>query len=126
MYKRLAEVRAPEQIDEVKAELEDRYGTIPTPVANLLAVANLRVKARKAGLTDINGQGNFIRFTPVDVLDSARVRLDRLYPKSVVKQAVRSVLVPRPAVNKAGAGPMRDAAVLDWAGQFIDDMGLTS
>ena len=47
MYKRLAEVRAPEQIDEVKAELEDRYGAVPTPVANLLAVAGLRVKARR-------------------------------------------------------------------------------
>jgi transcription-repair coupling factor (superfamily II helicase) len=122
MYKRLAEVRAPEQIDEVKAELEDRYGPVPTPVANLLAVAGLRVKARKAGLTDVNGQGNFVRFTPVDLPDSVKVRLDRLYPKSVVKSAMHSILVPRPAVTRAGGAPLRDVAVLDWAGQVIDDV----
>ena len=119
MYKRLAEVRSDEEIDEVRSELVDRYGTVPDPVENLLAVAALRVKARAAGLTDVNVQGNYVRFAPVELLDSTRVRLDRLYPKSVVKQALHSILIPRP---KAGSAPLRDVAVLHWAAGVIDDV----
>nr|MBA2446023.1 transcription-repair coupling factor [Nocardioidaceae bacterium] len=126
MYKRLAEVRSPTQLEEVRAELDDRYGTLPDSVQNLLAVAMLRVKARLAGLTDINAQGNYIRFSPVKLADSTRVRLDRLYPKTVVKHAVHSILVPRPTTARIGGKPIRDVAVLDWAAQVIDDIILRS
>jgi transcription-repair coupling factor (superfamily II helicase) len=122
MYKRLAEVRTLEQVDEVRAELIDRYGPVPDAVDNLLAVARLRVRARDAGLSDVNLQGNFVRFLPVDVTDSLRVRIDRLYPKSVVKSQLRSVLVPRPTQSRTGGPPLRDVAVLDWAAHVIDDL----
>ncbi len=122
MYKRLAEVRSSEQVDEVRSELVDRYGALPASVENLLAVAGLRVKARSAKVTEVNGQGNFVRFSPVDLPDSKRVRLDRLYPRSVVKSALRSILVPRPMSAGVGGQPVRDEAVLDWAAQVIDDV----
>jgi transcription-repair coupling factor (superfamily II helicase) len=129
MYKRLAEVRSPEQVDEVRAELQDRYGDLPTPVDNLLAVALLRVKARTAGLTDVNVQGNFVRFAPLDPPDSVRVRLDRLYPKTIVKTTLHSILVPRPTAGElkrlaasGGSGSSdADRAVLDWASRVIED-----
>ncbi len=126
MYKRLAEVRSVEQLDEVRAELDDRYGTPPPPVENLLAVATLRVKARAASLTDVNGQGGFIRFAPVDLPESKRVRLNRLYPSSVVKTAARAILVPRPMTSGIAGQQVRDLAVLDWAGRVIDDIIVTT
>jgi len=122
MYKRLAEVRSAKQVDEVRAELLDRYGALPTPVENLLAVALLRAKAKAARLTDINAQGSYVRFAPVDVQDSTRVRIDRLYPGTIVKSALRSILVPRPMTARVGGKPVRDLAVLDWAGRIIDDI----
>jgi transcription-repair coupling factor (superfamily II helicase) len=122
MYKRLAEVRSAASVDEVRAELVDRYGPPPPPVENLLAVAALRAKARQAGLTDINGQGNFIRFAPVDLPDSRKVRVQRLYPKTVLKSTTRSMLVPRPTASPSGGPPLRDLAVLDWAGRVVDDV----
>ena len=122
MYKRLAEVRTVDQVGEVRAELTDRYGALPEPFENLLAVATLRVRARKAKLTDVNGQGNFIRFAPVDLPESKRVRLNRLYPRSVVKTAARSILVPRPMTSGIAGQQVRDVAVLDWAGRVIDDI----
>jgi transcription-repair coupling factor (superfamily II helicase) len=122
MYKRLAEVRTVGQVDEVRAELVDRYGPVPEPVENLLAVAALRVRARDVGLTDVNVQGKFVRFLPVDVGDSLRVRIDRLYPKSVIKPQLRSVLVPRPTEGRTGGPQLRDRAVLDWAAHVIDDI----
>jgi transcription-repair coupling factor (superfamily II helicase) len=122
MYKRLAEVRTLEAVEEVRAELLDRYGPVPDVVDNLLAVARLRIRARSAGLTDVNVQGAYVRFLPVDAGDALRVRLERLYPKTVVKPATRSVLVPRPTQGRTGGPQLRDMAVLDWAGQVIDDI----
>ncbi len=126
MYKRLAEVRSQQQIDEVRAEMVDRYGAPPDSVENLLAVAALRVRARDAGLTDVTLQGNYLRFAPVELADSTRVRLDRLYPRSVVKHTMRSILVPRPRADGIGAAPLRDVAVLHWAGGVIDDVVIPS
>jgi transcription-repair coupling factor (superfamily II helicase) len=128
MYKRLAEVRTAEQVEEVRAALTDRYGPPPAPVDNLLAVASLRVKARQAGLTDVNLQGNYVRFAPVELPDSVRVRIDRLYPKTIVKTALRSMLVPRPTpgalkvlATQDSSDPGGERAVLDWASRVIED-----
>ncbi len=122
MYKRLAEVKSDDEVAQVAEELVDRYGALPTAVDNLLAVARLRVQVKAAGITDINVQGGHVRFAPVDVQDSIRVRLDRLYPKTVVKPALRSILVPRPTTATIGGRPLRDREVLDWAGRVVEDV----
>ena len=87
-YRKIAEVSAEEGIQAIREELQDRYGPVPEPVENLLAVARLRIKARRAGLTEIAAQGNQVRFGPVDLPDSAQMRLKRLYPGSILKPAV--------------------------------------
>jgi transcription-repair coupling factor (superfamily II helicase) len=122
MYRRLAEVKSDDDVAALRSELVDRYGAPPPVVENLLAVALLRAKAKRARLTDITVQGRYVRFVPVDLADSTRVRLERLYPKSVVKPALRSVLVPRPRSAVVGGEAVRDVAVLDWAGRVIEDI----
>src|SRR5690349_18382763 len=89
MYKRLAEVGSDDDVDALREELVDRYGEPPQPVASLLDVARFRARCRRAGLTDVTVQGNYVRFLPVELPESGRLRLQRLYPKSVVKDAVR-------------------------------------
>ena len=100
-YTRIAAIDSADDVAEVRDELADRYGPPPGPVANLLDVARLRSRARRAGLTDIVQQGTFIRFSPVELPDSRQVRVQRLYPKTVLKPATRSMLVPVP---RAGSG----------------------
>jgi transcription-repair coupling factor (superfamily II helicase) len=120
MYKRLAAVRSEAEVDEVRAELVDRYGEPPEAVASLLEVARLRARARGAGLSDITVAGNFVRFAPVELPESAQLRLQRLYPKSVVKPAVRTALIPRPRTAPVGGQPLRDEALLTWCREVID------
>ncbi|GAB2745790.1 transcription-repair coupling factor [Nocardioides pakistanensis] len=122
MYKRLAEVRSDEDVTAIREELVDRYGEPPTPVASLLEVARLRARARRAGLTDITLQGKYLRFAPVDLPDSGKVRLDRLYPRSILKPGVRTMLVPRPMPTTVGGPPIRDEELLAWARQVIDSI----
>ncbi|KQZ90342.1 transcription-repair coupling factor [Phycicoccus sp. Root563] len=118
-YKKLASVVDEAQLGEIEAELVDRYGALPEPVRNLMEVARLRTVARAAGVADISLQGNYVRFGPVELAESAQLRLQRLYPKSLVKDAVHTILVPKPTTARVAGKPLRDTAVLQWASDLI-------
>jgi transcription-repair coupling factor (superfamily II helicase) len=124
--------------------MTDRYGPLPDPVRSLLAVARLRARARRAGLTDIAQQGSHIRFGPVELAESREVRLSRLYPGALIKPTVRTILVPVPVpratggAGRGGAGagsgraaparstvslgapPLRDQELLAWCEELIE------
>jgi transcription-repair coupling factor (superfamily II helicase) len=125
MYKRLAEVRADADLKAVEAELHDRYGPPPAVVGNLLEVARFRLLARGAGLAEIVSQGNHIRFGPANLPDSKRLRLQRLYPRSLVKEAANFILVPRPTSSTIGGPPVTDTALLTWCSKVIGDVFLS-
>jgi transcription-repair coupling factor (superfamily II helicase) len=120
MYKRLAEVRGDEDVELIREELLDRYGEPPAAVASLLEVARFRGRARQAGLTDVTIQGKYVRFAPVELPESATLRLNRLHPKSIVKTNLRTMLVPRPSTAVVGGRPLRDEALLAWARELVD------
>jgi transcription-repair coupling factor (superfamily II helicase) len=97
-YRRLGGARVVSEVEALGAELADRYGPPPPPVRNLLQLAGVRAQATAVGLTEVVCFGGRARLTPVDDLpESKQVRLDRLYPGAIWKQAERSLLVPLPA-----------------------------
>src|SRR5205085_6991624 len=118
-YARMAAIDSEADITAVHEELTDRFGEPPEPALNLLEVARLRTAARRAGLTDITAAGNHIRFAPVELPDSRQVRVQRLYPKTLLKPAVRTMLVPTPKTAAFGGQPLRDTELLTWCGEII-------
>ncbi len=128
-YTRIAAIDSDADITAVAEELADRYGPLPDPVTSLLAVARLRAVARRAGLTDITQQGNHIRFAPAELPESRQVRLQRLYPRTLYKPAVATMLVPVPKAGSGGRGgsgpvpigapPLRDTELLAWCEELI-------
>ncbi|MHA7304935.1 transcription-repair coupling factor [Arthrobacter sp. TMN-49] len=114
-YRKLAVAVSVEAIAEVEAELIDRYGELPPAALNLLAVAHFKVAARTAGLSDVAMQGNFIKFAPADLPESKVMRLNRMYPGSMVKPALNSILIPKPKTARIGGRDLADAEVLKWA-----------
>ncbi|HEX2821941.1 MAG TPA: transcription-repair coupling factor [Streptosporangiaceae bacterium] len=118
-YTQIAAIDSEAGATAIRDELTDRYGEPPEPVLNLLEVARLRTAARRAGLTDITAAGNHIRFAPVELPDSRQVRVQRLYPKTVLKPAVRTMLVPVPKTASIGGQPLRDTQLLAWCGDVI-------
>jgi len=122
MYRRIAEVRSEADVKGVEAELADRYGPMPREVDNLLAVAPFRLLARSVGLTEIVTQGNFIRFGPARLPESRRLRLQRLYPRSVFKETAKIALVPRPMSSRTGGEPLQDLELLTWCSRVITDV----
>jgi transcription-repair coupling factor (superfamily II helicase) len=119
-YQLIAAITKDEEVAAVRDELVDRYGPLPRPVQNLLEVARFRSRARRAGLTEVTLAGSMVRFGPVELPDSGRVRLTRLHPGSLVKAAVRTILVPRPSTARVAGTPLRDTELLDWARELID------
>jgi transcription-repair coupling factor (superfamily II helicase) len=118
-YSKLSAVREPSEIEQVRAELTDRYGAPPPPVELLLDVARFRIDARAAGIDEIQAQGKMIRFAHLEVPDSAAMRMKRLFPGTVIKPAVRQVMVPRPTTSRLGGTELRDHELLDWARTVI-------
>ncbi|MEU7937216.1 transcription-repair coupling factor [Microbispora bryophytorum] len=123
-YKRIAAIGSEDDITAVRDELTDRYGRPPQEVDNLLEVARFRIRARKAGLTDVTLQGQQIRFAPVELRDSQQVRLQRLYPRSIWKQATSTLLVPVPKTKPIGGQPLRDLDLLKWCGDLVEALFL--
>ncbi len=120
-YRKLAAADTDEAIEQVRAELVDRYGPPPAPVENLFAVAGFRAVAKRHGLTEVALQGSQgVRFAPLQLRESQEMRLKRLYPGTVVKPAVGTVLVPTPKTARVGGQPLRDVALLDWAKDLLD------
>jgi transcription-repair coupling factor (superfamily II helicase) len=138
-YTQIAAIDSDADVTAVRDELTDRYGQPPEPVLNLLEVARLRARARRAGLTDITLQGNHVRFAPVELPESKQVRVQRLYPKTLLKPAVRTMLVPAPkavpgsssagasrgrapasSVTAIGGQPLRDRDMLAWCAELIN------
>jgi transcription-repair coupling factor (superfamily II helicase) len=120
IYKRLAEVRSDEDVDGLREELVDRYGEPPAVVESLMVVARFRARARTAGVAEITLAGKNVRFAPVDLPESRVVRLNRVYPKSIVKAPVSTILVPRPQTAVVGGKPIAGIALLEWARGVID------
>jgi len=114
------EIQAEQEIAAVRAELTDRYGPLPEPVENLLAVARFRTHLRRLGLEEVTLAGPNIRFGPLELRESQQLRLTRLYPGTVVKVATRTILVPRPSTARVGGTPITGVPLLDWARDLVD------
>jgi len=123
VYRKIAEAADGAALDAVVEELADRYGEPPQPVRNLLAVAAFRQSCRAFGIAEVTVAGNAIRVAPLDLPDSAQLRLKRLYPRALYKPASRVVTVPRPAEGgRIGGAALRDTALLDWCTKLISDL----
>jgi transcription-repair coupling factor (superfamily II helicase) len=99
-YRRLAVVEAAKDVDDIRAEWEDRYGPVPPEAEALLRVAHLRVECLRTGVRDVTvtanrtGPGWQARLAPVQLRASAAVRLRRLAKDALYKEEQGQLVVP--------------------------------
>jgi transcription-repair coupling factor (superfamily II helicase) len=111
-YKSISEIQNETELAEFAKQLIDRYGNYPGEVGVLFEIAKLRILARAANLTEIILSGNKVKFAPVMLPDSRSVRLARLYPGSVIRPALRTILVPAP----------KGDPIIPWVQQLISSV----
>ena len=74
-YKRIASISNQEELYDAYDEIEDRYGTVPVEVENIMRIAMLKGMAQKAGISDVTGSNEQIvfRFDIGNLPDMARL-----------------------------------------------------
>jgi transcription-repair coupling factor (superfamily II helicase) len=134
-YRRLAAATDDAAISGVVEELTDRYGTLPEPAQRLVAVARLRLLCRAAGVTEVSAaSAATVRLSPITLLDSAQVRLKRLYPGAHYRATTATVQVPIPRAGGVGAPRIRDVELVQMVANVVtalhgkpqQDLGITS
>ena len=119
-YRRLADARTNEEVTGVVEELADRYGSMPTPVETLISIARLRVSLQAVGITEVIATSSHVKFSPVELPESKVLRLNRLYPGSVIKPATRTIVVPRPKDALLGStNQAADIDLVDWVNTWV-------
>jgi transcription-repair coupling factor (superfamily II helicase) len=122
IYRRLAEVKEESEVANIAEELMDRFGKFGPPVEILLAIAKLRVLARKVGVNEIVQQGKVIRFAPLELPDSRILRLNRLYPGTQVRATVRSIQVPAPLTALVNGQVLKNQELLNWITELFNQV----
>jgi transcription-repair coupling factor (superfamily II helicase) len=134
-YRRLAAATDDAAISGVVEELTDRYGTLPEPAQRLVTVARLRLLCRAAGVTEVSAaSAATVRLSPITLLDSAQVRLKRMYPGAHYRATTATVQVPIPRAGGVGAPRIRDVELVQMVANVVtalhgkpqQDVGITS
>ncbi len=110
IHRRVAGALEVADVERLREELEDRFGPVPEPLGNLLALQRARIKLGQAGARAVSFRGDRLAVTPID-LDSARARrLREQLPEALYESGKSqvSVRVPR-------EGPERFPAVVHAA-----------
>jgi transcription-repair coupling factor (superfamily II helicase) len=138
-YRRLAAAPDEAAVDAVVEELTDRYGALPEPAQRLVAVARLRLLCRACGITEVSApSAATVRVSPLTLLDSAQVRLKRMYPAASYRATTSTVQVPIPRAGGSsgglGAPRLRDLELVQMVATLVtalqgkpqQDIGITS
>ena len=109
VHRRIAGALEVADVEGLREELEDRFGPVPEPLENLLALQRARIKFGEAGVRTVSFRGDRLAVTPVE-LDSVRAKRLRLQLPEALYESGRSqvsVRVPKdgkerfPSVVKA-------------------------
>ena len=123
LYRRLADAHNESALNEIRDEMKDRFGELPAAANELLAVAGLRLFAKSLGLTDISFSGKNLRLMPVALPESAQIKLNRLYPGSIYKNATQILLVARPSSpNWIDDAEIGNTSTLAWVEEVLRNL----
>src|SRR5690606_21425089 len=75
LYKRIANAKFPHDLHELKAEIIDRFGTLPNPTKQLFEMGEIKLNAEKISIKkiDLNGHGGRIEFFDRPNVDPSRI-----------------------------------------------------
>ncbi|MFQ5401400.1 MAG: transcription-repair coupling factor [Anaerolineae bacterium] len=83
LYRRMAVLETLEEIDEMAAELADRFGPIPDPVHNLLYQLRIKALAQKAGVTAVTTESGQVKIRLANLEGYDRFHLQRYLGQDV-------------------------------------------
>jgi transcription-repair coupling factor (superfamily II helicase) len=73
VHRRLAGALEVAEVERLREELEDRFGEVPEPLENLMALQSARIKFGQAGAQTVSFRGDRLAVVPIE-LDSRRAK----------------------------------------------------
>ena len=113
VHRRIAGAREVADLAGLREELEDRFGDVPDPLQNLIALQQARIKLGLAGARAVTVRGDRLAVTPIE-LDSVRAKKIRAEIPEALYESGKSQLSVRVPKDPAQRFPaiVRAADVL--------------
>jgi transcription-repair coupling factor (superfamily II helicase) len=113
VHRRIAGAREVADLATLREELEDRFGDVPDPLHNLIALQQARIKLGQAGARAVTVRGDRLAVTPIE-LDSVRAKKIRAQIPEALYESGKSQLSVRVPKDPAQRFPaiVRAADVL--------------
>jgi transcription-repair coupling factor (superfamily II helicase) len=113
VHRRIAGSREVAELVSLRAELRDRFGELPEPLANLIDLQQARIKLGLAGASAVTFRGDRLAVTPIE-LDSVRAKQVRAEIPEALYESGKSQLSVRVPSDPAARFPalVRAADVL--------------
>ena len=118
LYKRIAAAPEEAALDELTAELHDRFGPLPPAAQNLLRIAKLKLAARALGVRrlDLGPQGGSVLFEERSAVDpSTLVRM--------IQKGAREYRLEGPLKLRVSRQLPAESARFDFAAQLLRSLG---
>jgi transcription-repair coupling factor (superfamily II helicase) len=118
LYKRIAAAPDEGELDELGAELHDRFGPLPPPAQNLLRIARLKLSARALGVRrlDLGPQGGTVVFEERSAIDPATV-------VRLVQKSAREYRLEGPLKLRVSRQLPAESARFEFAAQLLKRLG---
>jgi transcription-repair coupling factor (superfamily II helicase) len=94
VHRRIAGAREVADLVALREELEDRFGELPDPLRNLIALQQARIKLGQAGARAVTFRGDRLAVTPIE-LDSVRAKRIRAEIPEALYESGKSQLSVR-------------------------------
>ena len=94
VHRRIAGARDVAELEELRAELADRFGDPPQPLEHLITLQQARIKLGEAGATAVSFRQGRLAVTPIE-LDSVRAKKIRAEIPGALYESGKSQLSVR-------------------------------
>ena len=118
LYKRVAAAADDAELDDLTAELHDRFGPLPPPAHNLLRIAKLKLVARRLGVRrlDLGPQGGTVLF-------EEHARIDPGTLVRMVQKGAREYRLDGPLRLRVARQLPAESARFEFAAELLRRLG---
>ncbi len=122
IYKRIAAVENEAERDDMLEELIDRFGEPPKSVQNLLEITNLKCRAHRFGIKEVQGRADRIVFTMYERAGINPERIPDLIKRLDGAMAFKMAEPVRFIYTMANSRQKRQGDLLELTGRLLDEM----
>ena len=114
VHRRIAAAREVADLAVLRDELEDRFGPVPEPLENLIALQQARIKLGRAGARAVSLRGDALAATPLDLDAEQAAALRERLPEARYEPGRSQVTVRVPREPRSASPPSSPPPTRCW------------